>query len=468
MAFMVAKARTRIREGKETAFLYRGSEVNRKKIERFKKKKSEKELEAVSPSATTPSEISYETPPPESPAHLLHRYENQDNTWLGKETLNLDSTSAVCHRDESGSEKRPRLSWASHLPKMRELYTSQLSIPDIHKAMQCENFEPCLNSVYYKFRSLGLPTDPIGRKRLCESIRYLEGRKGSVAALEALNKGVSYRNLKARESSDQPRSQVRRDSNHSFDHAASPIECINPKSISIARLDENLREQREMVDQADVPLTDSGYHSAPNLNNLPHFQSVFEETARPGNIKSSLAGDHGDDNDTKTLYSLGTTVDPGHARNYIFELSNDIYSKLHQFFEAKNRTMLSMVLPELIKAFAIKIYHDTPTQENRNIMYFIYRRHKEVTAQLEAMLNHEEDDPDRTRDPGDMSLLEKMNMWNSKAGEDCSFVLNEDLFEGVPADDENPIAPSDLTAYHKIVLESTAYKWFLLSLKKES
>ena len=160
MAFMVAKAGTRIREGKETAFLYRGSEVNRMKIERFKKKKSEKELEVVSASASmwnilwsygcrpqltshkaTPSEISYKTPPPESPAHLLHPYENQDNTWLGKEDLNLDLTSAVYHRDESGSERRARLGWASHLPKMRELYTFQLSILDIHKAIQCENFE---------------------------------------------------------------------------------------------------------------------------------------------------------------------------------------------------------------------------------------------------------------------------------------------------------------------------------------
>jgi hypothetical protein len=67
-----------------------------------------------------------------------------------------------------------------------------------------------------------------------------------------------------------------------------------------------------------------------------------------------------------------------------------------------------------------------------------------------------------------MSLLDKMRMWNSKAGEDHSFILNEDLFEEVQDDEENSIAPSDLTAYHKIVLESTAYKLFLLSLKSES
>jgi hypothetical protein len=234
-----------------------------------------------------------------------------------------------------------------------------------------------LTSIYTKLRALGYPKDPIKRQRFFKLIQQRdEGRTGLEAGLGLLSEEVPNKTQKLLEPSDQPRSEVRIDSNHSSDDVACLIEYINPRSIKIAHLSESLQEQREIVDQANVPLTDSGYLSPPKFNNLTNVQSVFEESAYLRNIDFSLAADHGDDSDTKFLCSLETTVDPGHARNYVFELSKDIYSKLHKFVEAKNRSMLSAVLPELIKAFAIKIYHDTPNQENRNMMFFIYRRHQ--------------------------------------------------------------------------------------------
>lgn len=52
---------------------------------------------------------------------------------------------------------------------MVELYNSQTSIPDIHKAIQCDGFEPCQRSVYLKFKQMGYPTDPVGRTKLLDS-----------------------------------------------------------------------------------------------------------------------------------------------------------------------------------------------------------------------------------------------------------------------------------------------------------
>ncbi|KAE8444619.1 hypothetical protein EG329_014367 [Mollisiaceae sp. DMI_Dod_QoI] len=51
---------------------------------------------------------------------------------------------------------------------MIELYNGGTSIPDIHKAIQCEGFQPWTSqrSVYLKFQSMGLPTDLVGRSRL--------------------------------------------------------------------------------------------------------------------------------------------------------------------------------------------------------------------------------------------------------------------------------------------------------------
>ncbi|KAL2069053.1 hypothetical protein VTL71DRAFT_15391 [Oculimacula yallundae] len=63
--------------------------------------------------------------------------------------------------------RQQKWDWPTHLPKMIELYHTQTSIPDIHKAIQCEGFEPCQRSVYLKFKQMGFPTDPVGRtKRL--------------------------------------------------------------------------------------------------------------------------------------------------------------------------------------------------------------------------------------------------------------------------------------------------------------
>ena len=64
------------------------------------------------------------------------------------------------------------------------------------------------------------------------------------------------------------------------------------------------------------------------------------------------------------------------TRNYIRELSIDIYKKLHRSSDTKDIGILSKILPELVKAFAIRLYHDTPTQSNHRIMHFIHKRYQ--------------------------------------------------------------------------------------------
>ncbi|CZT03336.1 uncharacterized protein RAG0_10129 [Rhynchosporium agropyri] len=54
---------------------------------------------------------------------------------------------------------------------MLELYHTQTSILHIHKAVQCEVFEPCQRSVYLKFKQLGYPTDPVGRTKRFDTQR---------------------------------------------------------------------------------------------------------------------------------------------------------------------------------------------------------------------------------------------------------------------------------------------------------
>ncbi|KAH6696440.1 hypothetical protein BKA61DRAFT_252267, partial [Leptodontidium sp. MPI-SDFR-AT-0119] len=249
--------------------------------------------------------------------------------------------------------------------------------------------------------------------------------------------------------------------------------CPSPSSGEDPSLGDDLQERDGILVKSEVPFTDSGYKSAPNLDHSPNFQPVLVKSPGPFNTDASAAeGSRGDDY-AKTIYSIGSTVDPGYARKYIIELCNHIYSKLRQSVDATNWSALTTVLPELIKAFAIKLCHDSPSQTSqmsREIMYFIHKRHKQVAAQLEAMFNlDDENEPDRNRGHlEDMSVLDKMNMWSSKAEQDHSVPPDTELFEGVQDDDEDLIDQSKLSAYLKIILDSTAYEWFLWNVATEA
>lgn len=155
--------------------------------------------------------------------------------------------------------------------------------------------------------------------------------------------------------------------------------CPSPSSSDDPSLGDDLQEKDGILVKGEVPFTDSGYKSAPNLDHFPNSQPVLVKSPRQFNADSSAAeGSRGDD-DAKTIYSIGSTVDPGYTRKYIIELCNDIYAKLRQSVDATNWSTLTTVLPELIKAFAIKLCHDSPSQNSqmsRKIMYFIHKRHK--------------------------------------------------------------------------------------------
>lgn len=72
------------------------------------------------------------------------------------------------------------------------------------------------------------------------------------------------------------------------------------------------------------------------------------------------------------------------------------------------------------------------------------------------------------RGPKGMSLLDKMSMWDNKAGEIDTVAENDELFEGVGDDDDEITNEVDLSKYHGVILKSPSYEWLLSSLKKES
>ena len=119
----------------------------------------------------------------------------------------------------------------------------------------------------------------------------------------------------------------------------------------------------------EILYTDSGYASCTDLGRISHALS------KPGEHVSTIRRD-ADEEDAQTTYSVATSMDPANAQNYISDLSHHIHGNLQEHVDSGGRSELCRSLPELIKAFAIKIGCENASQLNRDIMYFIHKRHK--------------------------------------------------------------------------------------------
>jgi hypothetical protein len=74
---------------------------------------------------------------------------------------------------------------------------------------------------------------------------------------------------------------------------------------------------------------------------------------------------------TATIYSAESSVD---IKNYVADLTSDLFSKV-QFKDFNSQTMDRILedLPDLLKAFALKIGHNTDDPKHRDVMYFVYK-----------------------------------------------------------------------------------------------
>jgi hypothetical protein len=135
------------------------------------------------------------------------------------------------------------------------------------------------------------------------------------------------------------------------------------------------RAQQDETALEDVPFTDSGYASAPNRNTTSNLQLMDQPRLSEKNKPTGTINDT-DGEDFKTIYSAGSTVDRPLAQQYIADLCSNIFSKLGKQFDSQIWSTISSALPELMKAFAIKIGYDSSAQINQEIMYFIHKRHE--------------------------------------------------------------------------------------------
>jgi ankyrin repeat protein len=128
---------------------------------------------------------------------------------------------------------------------------------------------------------------------------------------------------------------------------------INDVQIGLSEEDHHLQDQS--ISQ-HVPPTDSGYVSWPTetMDNFPNANTDLD--------------------DTKTEYSEAVSVSVSTKSKYISELSDDLLAKvLTNLPDRQTIERLIEVLPEYLKALALRIGCDLQSQRHREIMVFIYK-----------------------------------------------------------------------------------------------
>ena len=110
----------------------------------------------------------------------------------------------------------------------------------------------------------------------------------------------------------------------------------------------------------EMPFSDSGYASAPVVH--PWLNSAVARTSGKKN------------SDSETVISAVTTIAQAVAQNFISEVCNDICARLQRHVDADNQNLLFDVVPDLIKAFALRLAQIDPSPANRGIMHCVYSR----------------------------------------------------------------------------------------------
>jgi hypothetical protein len=136
------------------------------------------------------------------------------------------------------------------------------------------------------------------------------------------------------------------------------------------------------VDHAQFPAaveevmltTDSGYASGPNAKCCLNVESSNDLVLSFGRDVNSR-GSEVDKIDSRTEYSVATTISPVQTHTYMNEICQDIYSKVRDRMDVQDWPVLSKSLPDLVKAFSVKVGFDNSAQINRDVMYFVYKHH---------------------------------------------------------------------------------------------
>ncbi|PYH64695.1 Pfs domain protein [Aspergillus vadensis CBS 113365] len=245
-----------------------------------------------------------------------------------------------------------------------------------------------------------------------------------------------------------------------------------------------LSQQREST--LNGPPTDSGYASITHQKisgrdeyRTEHVQDdqgiVPGEEGFPSPPAAASPRKAKDDHseDTKSIYTTESSISPSDKQIYISELVNDLFRKAQYDQDTRNlRERIHGVLPQLLKAFAMKFGQLGSTPIHRDIMW----PDSEIANGLK--MKYLEDQTEiyvSTHDDTKMELGDLMALWDQHledAGDDLavpqfdSGAVNSDVDEDIPIEDGDENIPEH-TKYWDLITASPVYEWLIGSLRRK-
>ncbi|KAH8803410.1 hypothetical protein F5884DRAFT_683898 [Xylogone sp. PMI_703] len=232
------------------------------------------------------------------------------------------------------------------------------------------------------------------------------------------------------------------------------------------------------------PPTDSGYASIThnklqNAQTEDRTQRNEDVQFRPADEKHASATNNTCESaqhqeiqeldDARTVYSDASSLSALEKEKYKSEIAQDLFNKVRtEQVDDQAMERITKILPEMLKAFALKIGHNPLAQICLDIMVFVHKYRNDIVRYFkEGYSQMDKGLPGATTDPSNMPLNDKMNLWYKKV-EDMEDVMGTDLDidpkeELEEEDNDTP----EFLVYRGFIFETPAYEWLLANLRRE-
>ncbi|KAF3902751.1 hypothetical protein AA313_de0203312 [Arthrobotrys entomopaga] len=238
------------------------------------------------------------------------------------------------------------------------------------------------------------------------------------------------------------------------------------KSVQASRIFAETRPRHRNMNEQEASITIATTFTATTVDN-----TTATTTSAATSATSAAATSAPDFDDAKTVYSDASSATTWAKENYISELADVLFQEVRtDQFDILER--ISTVLPELLKAFALKLGYNAPSQTHRDIMFFVHKNRSEIAKHFTEKCSREEAEclPDaQITDTNKMTLSEKMDFWHERS--ECNPLShqiplieearNEEDEEGDRADVIQPLT------YRDYIFKAPAFEWLIGSLRRE-
>ncbi|OQV03982.1 hypothetical protein CLAIMM_08939 [Cladophialophora immunda] len=239
--------------------------------------------------------------------------------------------------------------------------------------------------------------------------------------------------------------------------------------------------------------TDSGYasttHDKAGMEQrtlATEDDAIAENQCSPGPIGETKAWDLGVV-DSKTDYSNSSSLRAAMGEKYHSELVEALIDTVYsEPLDMPVVERICGVLPELLKAFALKLGHEEADQTCRNVMFFVHKHRSDIVECFRERFSQKAESVPglSTSDSDKMPLEDIMALWDSHGDPEHDLEAGpsiQDLAEAaiseceeIDSEHETPeLEPEEdfdsakISMYQGVILNSAAYQWLVTYLRRE-